>query len=555
PVGDQSQALAVGKKVFPQSTQRRQPYYLGVTDNAIRLVYSTDQQTCGINALTAVQAAGGALPTTDRFTRPYPTTADQQEADRRESIQNVVKYFNEHAFDVAAYLPNIRPLMGNDPNNQLFGRHLEASFVDGGSFQCPDKTTAAAKQAAETIKGFSVFTDLLDANAGFNMAGALNAEPAPARPMHFGTEWLSDQYYNRFAPFAWTSWATGTTVVKGWASYVCARLNGQNASRSPDAVLAAQKRKFGLVYPGFQEVKTLANEFKGYLNQFCGGNVVAKEIQYSTDIAAAQTDATNMIVQLKTSGVTSVLMLTDLLFPLFQMNEASRQSYHPEWIFSSFGLLDVSAIQRIYPTDETKGDFGVSNLGVPGGFGYTSGDPFTLYHSYHQVSPKDGKPCDPSSDAGMDHDPTYCKEPASMSVWYYVTLPFYGGVLFAGPDLTPQNLSNGLQAYPQTRYGGSGPTTDPRPALVGAGRGKYGFLVDNVEWRWRPDFNPPPPEGDEKGKNGWVEYPDCQRHYILWGDQLAVNWEKGGPNDGTWCGNPKYAPANSPSKDNYPRTN
>jgi len=532
-----------------------QPFSASHSDNAIRLVYSTDQQTCGINALTAVQAAGGALPTTDRFTRPYPTTADQQEADRRESIQNVVKYFNEHAFDVAAYLPNIRPLMGNDPNNQLFGRHLEASFVDGGSFQCPDKTTAAAKQAAETIKGFSVFTDLLDANAGFNMAGALNAEPAPARPMHFGTEWLSDQYYNRFAPFAWTSWATGTTVVKGWASYVCARLNGQNASRSPDAVLAAQKRKFGLVYPGFQEVKTLANEFKGYLNQFCGGNVVAKEIQYSTDIAAAQTDATNMIVQLKTSGVTSVLMLTDLLFPLFQMNEASRQSYHPEWIFSSFGLLDVSAIQRIYPTDETKGDFGVSNLGVPGGFGYTSGDPFTLYHSYHQVSPKDGKPCDPSSDAGMDHDPTYCKEPASMSVWYYVTLPFYGGVLFAGPDLTPQNLSNGLQAYPQTRYGGSGPTTDPRPALVGAGRGKYGFLVDNVEWRWRPDFNPPPPEGDEKGKNGWVEYPDCQRHYILWGDQLAVNWEKGGPNDGTWCGNPKYAPANSPSKDNYPRTN
>ena len=90
---------------------------------------------------------------------------------------------------------------------------------------------------------------------------------------------------------------------------------------------------------------------------------------------------------------------------------------------------------------------------------------------------------------------------------------------------------------------------------VGAGTGKYGFVVDAVEWRWRPDFQSPPPEGLNSGGAHWVEYPDCQRHYILWGDQLAVNWEKGGPNDGTWCGNPKYAPANSPSKDNYPRTN
>jgi hypothetical protein len=262
-----------------------------------------------------------------------------------------------------------------------------------------------------------------------------------------------------------------------------------------------------------------------------------------------------MVVQLKTGGVTSVLMLTDLLFPLFQMNEASRQSYHPEWVFSSFGLEDISAIQRIYPKDETAGDFGVSNLGIPGGFAYNAGDPFNLYHSYHMVSPKDGKPCDPSSDAGMDHDATYCKEPATMSVWYYVTLPYYGGTLIAGPDLTPQNLSNGLQAYPQTRYGGTGPTTDPRPALVGAGPGKYGFLVDGVEWRWRPDFYPPPPEGDQKSKDGWVEWPDCQRHYLLWGDQLATQWEKNGPNYGAWCGNARFAPANSKGKDNYPRVN
>ena len=98
----------------------------------------------------------------------------------------------------------------------------------------------------------------------------------------------------------------------------CSRLKGQNASRSPDATLKLQKRVFGLVHPNLPEVNALANEFKGDLTKSCGGtNPVVKEISYSPDIKAAQTDATNMIVQLKSANVTSVLMLTDLLFPLF----------------------------------------------------------------------------------------------------------------------------------------------------------------------------------------------------------------------------------------------
>ncbi|TML62226.1 MAG: hypothetical protein E6G17_08530 [Actinobacteria bacterium] len=161
----------------------------------------------------------------------------------------------------------------------------------------------------------------------------------------------------------------------------------------------------------------------------------------------------------------------------------------------------------------------------------------------------------------MNHDPTFCKEPAQMSVWYYVSLPFYGGVLFCGPDLTPACLTKGLQAYPETRYGGNGPTADPRPALVGAGPGKFGFLVDAVEWRWRPDYNPPPPEGEVRKLNGlrsftgWAEYPDCQRHYLAWPSRLAPQWLAGSATFGAWCGNAKYAPAYSKAKDDYPRLN
>jgi hypothetical protein len=167
-----------------------------------------------------------------------------------------------------------------------------------------------------------------------------------------------------------------------------------------------------------------------------------------------------------------------------------------------------------------------------------------MYHTYHQTAP-DGKPCDPTSEAGMDHGggaggavAVYCKAPRSLITWYYSMLDFIGGALISGPNLTPQHLSTGLQLYPATHYGTSGPTPDPRPALVGAGAGKYGFLVDALEWRWRPDFTSPKPED----KAGWVEYPDCQRHYILWPNQYSPGWSPSDPAYNAWCGAPNGFP-------------
>ena len=522
------QAKAVGARIKPQSTQRRQPFRAGVTDDVIKLVFSLDVTSCGVNVVNAITAAGGALPTTTRYYRAAPTTQDRVVAEARESIDVMVKYFNDHGFESAEYAPEVRKLMGDDPKNQYFGRHFEYEIVDGGSNQCPEKTTAAAKQAIE--KGaFAVFNNF--DGAAYNMAASLNAQPDDRRPMHFGTLWLSDQDYTRFAPYAWTQFATGSTITRQYASYICSRVvTGQVPPRS-DLVKDPKKRVFGLVHTNLEQDVRLANELKGYLKQFCG--LEPKEIAYEgTDFGKAQQDNANLIVQLKVAGVTSVMMLTEPVQPLFQLQVAKQQDYFPEWIWSSFGYSDSSTVQRLYDDDEVKGSFGTSNLGIPGGFGFGAGDPFRVWHEYHKVAPS-GKPCDPSTAEGMDHDEQYCKAPGWLVTGFYTMLPFVGGVLFAGPDLTPQNVTNGLQAYPPTRYGGSGPTSDPRPALVGAGKGKHGFIVDAVEWRWRQDFTSPPPEAKAEG---WVEYPDCQRHYLQWPDALAPNWEKDGPHYNAWCG-------------------
>jgi hypothetical protein len=544
---DIAQAKAVGALVRPQTTEKVDNSWSGVSKDQIKLMFSVDATNCGVSVVNALTAAGGALATPTRFYRAAPTTNEDVNAENRESVDTMVKYWNDHAQETIEFFPEIKKVMDryNAPGHPFYGRKLVHEVIDGGSNQCPEKTTAAAKEAVEK-HAFVVYNNLEGASSAgaYNMAAALNAAPADRRPMHFGTLWLSDQDYTRFAPYSWTQFATGSTITRQYASWVCSRVRtGEVPARSP-MVTDPKKRVFGLVHTNLEQDVRLANELKGYLNQFCGGNIVAKEVSYEgSDFGKAQQDNANLIVQLKLAGVTSVMMLTDPVQPLFQLNEATQQKYNPEWLWNSFGYTDSSTVQRLYKdTGQTVASMGTSNLGIPGGFGFGAGDPFKMYHSYHQTAP-DGKRCDPSSDEGMSHGNAdiehYCKAPGALVTWYYSMLASVGGMLFAGPDLKPATVSAGLQHYPTTRYGGNGPTSDPRPALVGAGEGKYGFIVDAVEWKWRPDFTSPAPESKGPDDGGWVEWPDCQRHYLQWPNDLAPNWEKDGPNYGAWCGDPK----------------
>lgn len=567
-LGDAKQAQAVGSLIYPQTTARRVPYYQGVGNNTITVAYGYDQQTCGVNTVPLLVAAGGLLPTPNRFYRAAPSTPQQQEAEKIEAANANLRYFNDHAFDIAATWPHVRQYMGNDPKNQFFGRHLVLDTVDSGSFQCPDKTKAAAVQADQQDHAFAVLIDDALESSAYNMANDLSAAPASHRPMQFGTLWLSDQIYRQFAPYDWTQFATGTTIATEWASWLCSRVNGHAASNSPDLTMAKRPRRFGFVHPNLPQATVLANEFKADLTRDCGGkNIIAKEITYNgTDVGQQQQDAENIAVQLKTAGVTSAIMMTDFLFPDFLLSQAALQKYYPEWIYSSYGLEDASAIQRIYDSGncdsngpgqtgahnsagkmcETTGAFGLSQLGMYGGFNYDRADAFNIYHLYHQVAP-DGKPCDPTSDAGMEHGQgtngsiaQYCKAPSAQATAYYVWLDFIGGLLLSGPDLNPNTVTNGLQHYPHTRYGGDGPTSDPRPALVAPGPGEFGFVQDGVEWKWRPDFTSPQPEN----KYGWVSYPDCGRHYFLWPNQYSPGWEPNGPNWTRFCNDASGYPTN-----------
>jgi hypothetical protein len=520
--------------------------WVGVTKDKIKLVFSYDQANCGVNVINAISAAGANLSTEGRYYRGAPKNADEANAQTVEAVNSIMKAYNDRGFEAAQELPHIKDLVGEDPTHPFYGRKVVHEFIDGGSFQCPETTTAAAVEIVQNRKPFAVFNNF--DGAAYNMAEALHAKaPADKRPMHFGSLWLSDKDYDRWHPYSWTQFISGTKGAELYASYVCARLVGKfnptlqqgsmNAARSPQFKDA--KRKFALLYPDLEEARNVGDDLRRFIKRDCGADIYGSRVfEYSTDVSRAADEGTTIAIRLRQEGVTTLTYLMDPVFPLFQIIAQEGQGYRPEYVWTPTGYYDSSVVQRLYEQPQIDGNsFGVTAFGVPGGYGFGPGDPFYLWHDQHRVSPKTKKKCDPATAEGMSHDPEYCKAPGAIVTWYYTSLATIAGILFAGPDLTPAHVTTGLQRVPRTRYGGAGATQKPFAALLGAGTGKHYFIVDATEYRWRSGFVSPPPET----KLGWAEWPDCQRHYLSWtNNRLADGWEKDGKYYNAYCGNAKY---------------
>jgi len=166
--------------------------WVGVTKDKIKFIFSYDKANCGVNVINAVSAAGANFATEGRYYRAAPKNSDESNAQTVEAVNAIVKVYNDRGYQAGLALPHIKPLLGNDPTHPFFGRRVVHEFIDGGSFQCPETTTAAAVDIVQNKKPFVVFNNF--DGAAYNMAQALNAKaPANQRPMHFGSLWLSDK--------------------------------------------------------------------------------------------------------------------------------------------------------------------------------------------------------------------------------------------------------------------------------------------------------------------------------------------------------------------------
>jgi Periplasmic binding protein len=277
------------------------------------------------------------------------------------------------------------------------------------------------------------------------------------------------------------------------AEYIGKQLANRDAQFAGDSAMHNQKRKFGLVYISTgQDAVTQEKHFEQSLAQY---NVhLAKALAYTFPI---DPNAAAIVAQLKSAGVTSVIMTVDPVAPGALLKAATSQNYHPEWVLSGSALTDTEIFARTYDQDQWKHAFGVSFLAArtdPSVSGYTY-----IYKWFYGHAP-------PAQTGAVTTVPLFNL--------------LYSVLQGVGPSLTPQHIQDALFSAPAT------PEALTQPSISFGNKHIWPYTDylgsdDATEVWWNPNASGPD-ELNNQGK-GMYEFVDGGKRY------LPGHWPSGAP--------------------------
>ena len=222
----------------------------------------------------------------------------------------------------------------------------------------------------------------------------------------------------------WPTTASPEQASLHWAAFVGGQLGTKPARYAGSKDLAKQKRVYGVVHYD-DDAGNFSKSVASFERQLAKYKVKATvTIPYSLDLATAQQDARNIIAKLQSSGVTSVVLAGDPVFPSILTKEATAQGYFPEWVVLGYAFTDTTVFGRTYDQQQWAHAFGVSLLPAR-----TADDVDELANV---ITWQTGQP------------------PAAKTFRELVQAPlvFFTGVHLAGPNLTAKTFAAGLARYP-----------------------------------------------------------------------------------------------------------
>ena len=345
---------------------------------------------------------------------------------------------------------------------QTYGRRVELDFVEAsGSILDNTAARADAVRAAEELGAFAVL--------GGPVIGTAWTDELHARGVVcIACPGISDPEPSVFS-LPPTSGQTRAHLVE----YVTTKLAGEPAEFAGDD-LRDEERVFGHLALGMGEgdergaerlEEALAEE----------GVELAESILYPLDPGRAAELATNAVTRMQSAGVTTVLVQADpILLPAFT-REATKQEWFPEWVLGGSPFIDTTSFARTFDPRQWEHAFGISYF--PPQVDPAVSAPVHLYEWFH------GEP--PPVEGAIP----------LLLLYPQVTL-FFTGLEYAGPELTPETMRNGLFTMPPTARAVTQPSVS-----YGEHRWDdpdYAGIDDMVELWWDPDA-----EGlDEAGEAG-----------------------------------------------------
>jgi hypothetical protein len=256
------------------------------------------------------------------------------------------------------------------------------------------------------------------------------------------------------SPYRWNFGADESASAAFVAALVSKSLSGKKAKWAGDADLKSKTRAFGMIYPtsGFDETA-----FEKYLSSD-GGRLTDK---VSYDPAAAQagtTDFTTAVTRFKAAGITSVVLFANPGAVTQILMGATKQDYHPEWIFTGYRYHDWDGFARGFDQEQMRSAFGVMNLG-PAVVGAPTGiTPFQWYWGTTQ---------------GNTNSTALAPFGFTFQAMHY-----------AGPNLTANNLKKGLFAAPAQQTAGATIGRSGYGKTVGAPYDEYAAFGSDRPLAW-----------------------------------------------------------------------
>ena len=392
------------------------------------------------------------------------TGSDESLVKERDTTQEYVDYFSAHY--------------------ELYGRKVNLVTVKASG--APDDDVAAKADAIKVATEVHAFASF----GGPGQTTAYAEELAARGVLCVGDCVIAEpqSFLDRHAPFVWPTNASPEQASEHWAAFVGKQLAKGKAKNAGDASLKSEARRFGVVHYD-DDAGTFAKSVDHFERQLARYRVKpAVTVPYSLDITTAQQDARNVIAKLKSSGVTSVILAGDPVFPTFLTKEATAQQYFPEWVVLGYAFTDTAVFGRQYDQEQWAHAFGVSLLPAR-----TADDVDELANL---ITWQTGHP------------------PTAKTFRELVQAPlvFFTGVHLAGPRLTAKSFAAGLDRFPSTK------TTTPTRLHLSWGRHGLWKGVDRtggddatVIW-WDPDAS----GADEVGREGkgLYRYADDGARYL-----------------------------------------
>ncbi|MEX1009647.1 MAG: hypothetical protein WD271_17650 [Acidimicrobiia bacterium] len=314
---------------------------------------------------------------------------------------------------------------------ETWGRDIEIKFVK--STGSDEQTQRADSVTVKAEKPFAVL-DLTP--VGLDV---LEAEMAKAKILVYGYATTTKKALAQ-APYRWGQTDAQSSAINA-GEVLGKQLVGKKAEHAGDENLQGQTRKFGAVY--IQDVIDI-DQFKSYLEKY-GGTLTTENSYRSNgstigDATLAQEQAPIIVTKMKNSGVTTVVLFTDVEMTKALLLQATKQEWNPEWFLTGAVYQDLAILARPYDQQQFAHAFGISNL-----------SPW--------VVPAPAPP-PPEKTLGTLTNTLnwYWGEGVATSS---LTVPSFliwvlSGVHTAGPNLTPKTFRQGLFAVPATGGAASG---------------------------------------------------------------------------------------------------